>query len=132
MSATILFDGVCNLCNGFVTFVIARDPGAHFRFAPLSSPAAAGILRSAGVTLPIADTIVLVEEGRPYFRSDAPLRIARRLPLPWPLAYAFIVVPRVIRDRAYDFVAAHRYRWFGRRETCMMPTAELRNRFLDA
>ena len=132
MSAIILFDGVCNLCNGFVTFVIARDPDAQFRFAALSSPAAAGVLRSAGVTLPIPDTIVLVEEERAYFRSAAALRIARRLAFPWPLAYAFISVPRFIRDRVYDFVAAHRYRWFGRRETCMIPTPELRSRFLDA
>jgi predicted DCC family thiol-disulfide oxidoreductase YuxK len=128
--AAILFDGVCNLCNGFVQFVIARDPGAHFRFAALSSPAAARVLEQAGVTLPPPDTIILIEDGAIYCRSDAPLRIARRLAFPWPLAYGLIVVPRFIRDRVYDFIAARRYRWFGRRDACMVPTAELRDRFL--
>ena len=128
--ATILFDGVCNLCNGFVRFVIARDPGAHFRFAALSSPAAGRVLADAGVQLPIPDTIVLVEDGVVYYRSDAPLRVARRLTFPWPLAYGLIVVPRFIRDRVYDFIAARRYRWFGRRDVCMVPTPELQQRFL--
>ena len=128
--AVILFDGVCNLCNGFVQFVIARDPSARFRFAPLQSAAAAGILREAGVTAPLPDSVVLVEDGRVYVRSDAALRIARGLRFPWPLAYACRLVPRFIRDRLYDAVAARRYRWFGRRDVCMMPTPERRARFL--
>jgi predicted DCC family thiol-disulfide oxidoreductase YuxK len=132
VSAVVLFDGVCNLCNGFVTFVIARDPGAHFRFAPLSSDAATRVLRDAAVDPPLPDSMVLVEAGTAYFRSDAPLRIARRLTFPWPLAYGLIVVPRFIRDRVYDIVAARRYRWFGRRHACMMPTPDLRQRFLDS
>ena len=132
MSGTILFDGVCNLCNGFVRFVVARDPEARFRFAALTSPAAAENLRQAGVTAPIPDSMVLVEDGRVYFRSDAPLRISRRLRFPWPLLYGFIVVPRFIRDRVYDIIAARRYRWFGRRDVCMVPTPELRARFLDS
>ena len=129
--ATILFDGVCNLCSGFVRFVVARDPHARFRFAALSSTAAQSLLRECGVTAPIPDTMVLVENGKVYFRSDAPLRIARGLTLPWPLASAFLVVPRFIRDTVYDFVAARRYRWFGRRQVCMVPTPELRGRFLE-
>ena len=128
--ATILFDGVCNLCNGFVRFVIARDPEARFRFAALSSAAAGRVLAEAGVKLPIPDTIVLVDQGVVYYRSDAPLRVARGLTFPWPLAYGFIVVPRFIRDRVYDFIAARRYRWFGRRDVCMVPTPELQQRFL--
>jgi predicted DCC family thiol-disulfide oxidoreductase YuxK len=131
VTATILFDGVCNLCNGFVRFVIARDPAARFRFAALSSPAAARALGDAGVTPPIPDTIVLLDDGVAYFRSDAPLRIARRLRFPWPLAYGLMIVPRFIRDRVYDFIAARRYRWFGRRDACMIPTPELKGRFLD-
>ena len=129
--ATILFDGVCNLCSGFVRFVVARDPHARFRFAALSSTAAQSLLRECGVTAPIPDTMVLVENGKVYFRSDAPLRIARGLTLPWPLASVFLVVPRFIRDTVYDFVAARRYRWFGRRQVCMVPTPELRGRFLE-
>lgn len=132
MSGTILFDGVCNLCNGFVRFVIARDPAARFRFAALTSPAATRVLRQAGVSLPLPDSIVFIEDGKPYVRSDAALRIARGLRSPWPLLYAFVIVPRVIRDVVYDVIAARRYRWFGRRDVCMVPTPELRERFLDS
>jgi predicted DCC family thiol-disulfide oxidoreductase YuxK len=131
VSGTILFDGVCNLCNGFVRFVIQRDPAAHFRFAALSSDAARQLLKDAGVHGSTPDSIVLIQDGRVYFRSDAPLRIARALTFPWPLAAALAVIPRVIRDRVYDFIAAHRYQWFGRRDVCLLPTPELRQRFLD-
>jgi len=130
VNATILFDGVCNLCNGFVQFVIARDPGARFRFAALQSAAAASVLRDAGVTGPLPDSIVLVEGARVHFRSDAALRIVRGLRFPWPLAYGLVIVPRVIRDRVYDLIAARRYRWFGRRESCLLPTPDLERRFL--
>jgi len=130
VSRTILFDGVCNLCNGFVRFVVRRDPAARFRFAALQSPAAAALLREAGVASPLPDSVILVEDGRVYLRSGAALRIARGLRFPWPLAYAAIVVPRFIRDRVYDAVAARRYRWFGRRDVCMVPTPELQKRFL--
>ena len=116
MPAVVMFDGVCNLCNGIVRFISARDPRARFRFAPLESPA--------------ADTLVLVEEGRTFTRSTAALRIARRLRFPWPLAYALIIVPTPIRDALYDFVARHRYQWFGRKDdACRIdspPTAQLR------
>lgn len=128
--STILFDGVCNLCNGFVQFVIARDPAARFRFASLQSAAAARLLRDAGVTASLPDSIVLVEPGGVYVRSAAALRILRRLRFPWPLAFACIVVPPFIRDRVYDYIAVRRYRWFGRRETCMIPTPDLERRFL--
>jgi len=128
--ATILFDGVCNLCNGLVQFVIARDPSARFRFAALQSPAAAELLRSLDVSPPLPDSMVLVDGGRLYVRSDAALRVARGLRFPWPLAYACVAVPRFIRDRVYDVVAAHRYRWFGRRDVCMVPTPDVMRRFL--
>jgi predicted DCC family thiol-disulfide oxidoreductase YuxK len=131
VSGTILFDGVCNLCNGFVQFVIARDPAARFRFATLQSRAAATLLRDAGVAAPLPDSMVLVEDGRVHTRSTAALRVARGLRAPWPLAFLLIAVPRVVRDAVYDFIAARRYRWFGRRETCMMPTPDLQRRFLD-
>ena len=131
MSGIILFDGVCNLCNGFVQFVIARDPAARFRFAALQSAAGASLLRDAGVSGSPLDSIVLVAGGRAYIRSAAALRILRGLRFPWPLAYVLIAVPPFIRDRVYDFIAARRYRWFGRREVCMVPTSDLRRRFLS-
>jgi predicted DCC family thiol-disulfide oxidoreductase YuxK len=129
--AVVLFDGVCNLCNGIVRFVIRRDPRAHFQFAPLTSEAAARALASASFTGPLPDTVVLIDEGRVFMRSDAALRIARKLGFPWPLAYGLVIVPRGLRDWLYDVVARHRYRWFGRRDTCMVPTPAVRARFLD-
>ncbi|HEV3200166.1 MAG TPA: thiol-disulfide oxidoreductase DCC family protein [Bryobacteraceae bacterium] len=126
----VLFDGVCNLCNRSVQFIIAHDPSARFRFAPLDSAAARSLIDEAAPRGPLPDSIVLMERRRTYTRSAAALRIARRLRFPWPLLYAFIVVPRPLRDIVYDFIARHRYRWFGKRDTCMVPTPELRARFL--
>lgn len=129
-SAIVLFDGVCNLCNGAVRFIVRRDPRGRFRFAPLNSPAARERLAAASGDAPLPDSVVLIEEGRVYTRSAAALRIARGLRWPWPLAYALIVVPRPLRDLAYDAIARRRYRWFGKAEQCMLPTPELQNRFL--
>ena len=130
-SNVILFDGICNLCNGFVDFVIARDRAAHFAFASLQSEAARRVLSDVNVEHPLPDSFVLVEDGRVFARSDAALRIARRLGFPWGLAYPLMVVPRPLRDWAYDVVARNRYHWFGRRETCRVPTPDLRRRFLE-
>ena len=127
--SVVLFDGVCNLCNGFVQFVIARDPRARFRFGTLQSDAAASVLRHLGVQGPMPDSVVLIEDERVYVRSTAALRIARALRFPWPLAYGLIAVPRPLRDWVYDVVARRRYRWFGRSDVCMVPTPELRARF---
>jgi predicted DCC family thiol-disulfide oxidoreductase YuxK len=125
----LLFDGVCTLCNGFVRFVIERDPAGRFQFAPLQSAAARRVLGAAPQPLP--DSLVLVENGRLFTRSTAALRVARGLRFPWPLAYVFVAVPRPVRDWMYDVVARNRYRWFGRRDACMVPTPKLRARFLD-
>jgi predicted DCC family thiol-disulfide oxidoreductase YuxK len=131
VSATILFDGVCNLCNGFVQFVIARDPHARFRFAALTSDPAKQLLDASGVRQPLPDSIVLLQDGAVYVQSDAALRIARGLAFPWPLLYGFIAVPRGIRDWIYGSIAAHRYAWFGRRDSCMVPTPGVKQRFLN-
>jgi predicted DCC family thiol-disulfide oxidoreductase YuxK len=127
----ILFDGVCNLCSGSVQFVIARDPGAHFQFGALQSESARRVLDLYDAPDPLPDAIVLVEGGKVYTRSTAALRIARRLTFPWPLAFVFFAVPRPLRDWFYAVVARHRYRWFGRRDHCMVPTPALRSRFID-
>jgi predicted DCC family thiol-disulfide oxidoreductase YuxK len=129
--AVILFDGVCNLCNGAVQFIIARDPEARFHFAPLQSAAAARLIASTGARAPLPDSMVLIEDGRVWLRSSAALRIARRLRFPWPAAYAMMVVPRPLRDWIYNLVARNRYGWFGVREACMVPTPALRARFLE-
>jgi predicted DCC family thiol-disulfide oxidoreductase YuxK len=124
----VLFDGVCNLCNGSVVFIIQRDRRGVFRFAALQSPAAASLLGERARTLP--DSLVLMDNGRVYTQSTAVLRVARRLRQPWPLVSALIVLPAPLRDWLYAWIARNRYRWFGRREVCMVPTPELQVRFL--
>jgi predicted DCC family thiol-disulfide oxidoreductase YuxK len=115
-----------------VRFLIARDPKARFRFAALQSEAA----RAACVGHELRatrtqDTVVVIEDGRALERSDAALAIARHLPFPWPLLGAFRALPRGVRDAMYGLVAGNRHRWFGRSEACMVPTPEIRARFLD-
>jgi predicted DCC family thiol-disulfide oxidoreductase YuxK len=129
--AIVLFDGVCNLCNGAVNFIIDRDPDGYFRFAPLQSDVAATYLDDADGPDADLSTIVLVEGGQTYVRSTAALRIARRLTGAWPLLFLAIVVPRPLRDAVYNWVAHNRYDWFGRRDECRVPTPALRDRFLD-
>ncbi|UJR84788.1 thiol-disulfide oxidoreductase DCC family protein [Sandaracinus amylolyticus] len=129
----VLFDGVCNLCHGAVQFIVDRDPRATFHFASLQSDRAAALLREHGRTPPAGDpeSVVLVEDGRIYEHSTAALRIARRLGGLWPALYAFVIVPRFVRDAVYRLIARNRYRWFGRTEQCRVPTPELRARFLS-
>ncbi len=136
-STVILFDGLCNLCNESVKWVIARDRDARFNFASLQSEAARRLLADAGFHDPekranLPDSIVLMDENGLHMRSDAAIRIARGLGFPWSLATVFFAVPRPLRDWAYSVIARNRYGWFGRRDTCMVPTPELRARFLDA
>lgn len=129
----ILFDGVCNLCAWAVRFIIARDPAGRFRLASLQSAAGRSLLARYGVDAPPEpESVILIEGGQIYMRSDAALRIARGLRAPWPLAWAAIIMPRPLRDLGYDFVARNRYRWFGRQEACWLPTPALRARFLDS
>jgi predicted DCC family thiol-disulfide oxidoreductase YuxK len=125
--AIILFDGVCNLCNGVVQFVLNRDPAARFQFASLQSDAARRILGGQ----PMPEAIVLTESRRIYTKSAAALRIARRLSFPWPLFSAFLLIPRPLRDLVYDWVARHRYAWFGRLDSCVLPKQEFKDRFVD-
>lgn len=133
----VLFDGVCNLCNASVSFIIDRDPHGYFRFASLQSDAGAALLRRhgrrPGIGVPPGklESVILVERGRLYSQSDAALRISRRLSGAWPLVSGLVIVPRPLRDLVYRWIAANRYRWFGKSETCRVPTPDLRARFLD-
>jgi predicted DCC family thiol-disulfide oxidoreductase YuxK len=131
-TSVVFFDGVCNLCNGTVQFLIDRDKREHLRFAALQSEAAKAMLdgRDLGRARASLDSVLLLEGDTLYARSDAALRIARRLSGAWPALYALILVPRFLRDAVYEFVARHRYRWFGRTEQCRVPTPALRARFL--
>lgn len=126
----ILFDGVCNLCAWSVQFIIRRDPRGQFRFAALQSAAGQRLLAERGLAGPDLDSVVLIEGPRAYTRSGAALRIARRLTGLWPALAALLLVPRPLRDWAYSVVARNRYRWFGQQSECMLPTPELRARFL--
>jgi predicted DCC family thiol-disulfide oxidoreductase YuxK len=128
----LLFDGVCNLCNAWVNFLIDRDSVGALRFASLQSGAAQELLASLGRPPPASepDTVLLVEQGRVFERSTAVLRTARHLRGAWPLLAALLVVPRPVRDGLYRWISRHRYRWFGRSEVCRVPTPELEARFL--
>ncbi|MEQ8706464.1 MAG: thiol-disulfide oxidoreductase DCC family protein [Phaeodactylibacter sp.] len=126
----LLFDGVCNLCNSSVQFIIERDPEARFRFASLQSEEGQGLLHTFGARLPDLSSVVLVQDGKLYARSEAALRVARQLKGGWALLYAFIVVPRPIRDAIYNWIARNRYRWFGKKEACMIPSPDIQSRFL--
>ena len=130
----ILFDGVCNLCSRSVRFIITRDPNARFRFAPLQSDAARRICTERGIPMPSAaepDSIIVLADGRAIERSDAALAITARLRFPWPMLGVFRMIPRAVRDWLYRLVARNRYRWFGKADACMVPTPELRARFID-
>jgi predicted DCC family thiol-disulfide oxidoreductase YuxK len=129
----LLFDGVCNLCNGFVRFVVRFDHDGTFLFAPLQSAVARELFDRHDIATDGEefDTVVLVEDGACYTKSTAALRVARRLDGPWPLAYPLIYLPRRFRDGVYDLVARYRYRVFGRSEACQVPSPEVRERFTE-
>jgi predicted DCC family thiol-disulfide oxidoreductase YuxK len=129
-SPILLFDGVCNLCSRTVQFVIRHDPAGRFRFAALQSPAGQRLLVEHGLPADALDTFVLIEGARCFTRSDAAIELARRLDGAWRWLRLAAVVPRPIRDWAYGVLVRNRYRWFGRRESCMVPTPELSQRFL--
>ena len=127
----LLFDGVCNVCNRAVQFVIRHDPPpGRFRFAALQSDAGRRVLAAHGLPEDMLASIVLVEGSRLSVRSSAALRLARLLGFPWSLLGILAVVPQALRDPAYDWFAHRRYRWFGKRATCMVPTPDVRARFL--
>lgn len=129
-SPVVLFDGVCNLCNGTVAFAIARDPARRLRFAPFQSAPGRALLASFALSPEETESVVLIEDGRAYLKSRAALRLLRHLRRPWPWLALVGVLPRPLLDWLYDRVARNRYRLFGRREACMVPTADIAERFL--
>lgn len=127
----ILFDGVCNLCNSSINFVIDRDRG-RYRFASLQSDVAKKILKNSSVDPGQLDSIVLVEDGEVFKKSTAALKISTQLNGLWPVLGVFRILPTRLRDFFYDLIARNRYRWFGKRDSCRIPTPELKDRFLDS
>ncbi len=126
----VLFDGVCNFCDGTVNFLMDRDPGRRLRFAALQSDAGGRLIRQFAIAGDPLESLILVEGGRAYLRSTAVLRALRHVRGPWRLASWLLAIPRFVRDPVYAFVARNRYRWFGTRKSCRMPTPADRERFL--
>jgi len=127
----ILFDGYCNLCNASVQFIIKHDKKRHFLLASLQSDAATKILLQLNTeSFKNYDSIILVKDGKLYIKSTAALRIARKLNGIIKLAYIFIIIPRPLRDVVYDFIAKNRYKWFGKKQSCIIPNPEDIDRFL--
>jgi predicted DCC family thiol-disulfide oxidoreductase YuxK len=129
--AILLFDGECNLCNHAVQFVIPRDPRDYYRFAALQSEAGKQILKQYQLSPTEMNTVILIQNGKLYTKSSAALKLARNLNRLWPLVYLLIIIPSFLRDPVYDWIARNRYKWFGRREFCIMPTPEMKSKFLQ-
>jgi predicted DCC family thiol-disulfide oxidoreductase YuxK len=127
----ILFDGVCNLCNKAVQFVIRHDQKKIFLFASLQSNEGQKLLQQYQLPINNFNSFVLIENGKAYTRSTAALKVAAQISGLIKLAYIFIIVPKFIRDGIYKWISGNRYKWFGKREECMLPTPELKARFLD-
>jgi predicted DCC family thiol-disulfide oxidoreductase YuxK len=126
----ILFDGVCNLCSGAVQFILKRDRKKKFVFASLQSEVGKALLLKYKVNTRV-ETIILLQSEKWFSQSEAALEIARNLSGGWPLLYAFKIVPRFVRDGIYDWISLNRYRFFGKKDACMIPSPEWKNRFLD-
>ncbi len=126
MNSIVFFDGVCNLCSGFVQFIIKRDKNAKFKFASLQSEIAKTKLGNRELI-----SIVLLKDSRTFEKSFAALEIARDLDGLWRWTYIFKIIPRFIRDGIYDLVAKYRYQWFGKKEACWIPSPDLMKRYID-
>ena len=126
----ILFDGVCNLCNGAVTYIIKRDKKNVFKFAALQSEIGQELTSKFNIDTSKVDSIILIDGEKHYEKSSAALRIAKYLSGAYPLLFGFMVVPKFIRNAVYDYIARNRYKWFGKKESCMIPTAKLKDKFL--
>lgn len=126
----LLFDGICNLCNASVQFILKRDPKEQFIFASLQSDAAKNILLQYNLKNYSLNSLVLIEEGQLFQKSTAVLKICRHLNWPWKLFYVFKLLPKFLRDKVYEFMAKRRYRWFGKKDSCVLMIPEYKNRFI--
>jgi predicted DCC family thiol-disulfide oxidoreductase YuxK len=127
----ILFDGVCNLCNAWVRFLVRHDPAGIFRFVPQQSPIGQAIIEEHLRGASQLSSVILIEDNSIYTESDAVLQILARLSPPWSWIALLRILPRRIRDACYRFVVRHRYQWFGRTEVCQIPSADIRSRFVE-
>ena len=127
----LLFDGVCNLCNGSIQFIIPRDPAGELRFAPLQSDLGQTVRESTGLSTDDLETVVLVDDGMAYTKSDAAIRVGEHLGGVYRLLSLGRLLPRSFRDRIYDVVAENRYDWFGKKDQCMVPDDDVSDRFIE-
>lgn len=128
--AIILFDGFCNLCNASVNFIIRRDRKDLFRFSTFQNDTGRAIAKKLGIENLVSDTLILYQHGKVHTQSTAALTIARKLNGLWPLLYAFIIVPPPLRNAIYNIISRNRYKWFGRRESCMIPSKGMLKKFI--
>lgn len=126
----ILFDGICNLCNSSINFVIKRDKKDEFRFTALQEEPGISLLKRHHIDTKDTDSIILIENDTVYVKSSAALRVSRKLSGAWPLMYVFMIVPTFIRNGVYDYIAKNRYKWYGKQDSCMIPNPELNDKFL--
>lgn len=130
-SPLILFDGVCNLCNAWVRFVVRRDPTGIFSFAAQQSSTGQALIEKHMRDVGQLSSVILIEENAIYTESDAVLQILARLGAPWSWIAFLRIIPRRVRDACYRFIVGHRYQWFGRTEVCQVPSADVRSRFIE-
>lgn len=127
----VLFDGVCNLCNSAVQFIIRHDKKNIFMFTSLQSNAGQKLLAQYNFPLDELNSFIFIENNKAYTRSTGALKVVRKLQGLWPLLYGFMIVPKFIRDGVYNWVGRNRYKWYGKKDACMIPTPELKARFLN-
>lgn len=128
----MLFDGVCNLCNGFIQFIIKRDKEDTFRYAALQSEIGQKLILERGIDSQKMDSVLLIEPGIAYFnKSDAALKIGQGLKGYRTLSKLLYLIPSTLRNIVYDYVGRNRYKWYGKKNECMVPTSELKAKFLD-
>ena len=130
ISPIILFDGICNFCNGMVNFAIRHDKKKRLLFAPLQSEAGQKLLREYNLSQEKFESFILIENGKVYFKSTAALRVVSYFPWYWQELQILRIIPPFMRNAIYDFIASNRYKWFGKKVECMIPTPEVRDRFL--
>ncbi|MAZ26168.1 MAG: thiol-disulfide oxidoreductase [Cytophagaceae bacterium] len=128
----LLFDGVCNLCDGAVKFIIKHDKRDCIVFASLQGEVGRALLKKYNIDPAKTDSMVFIDEDKVFVKSSAVLRISKYLDKAFPLAYPLIFIPKFIRNGVYDFVAKNRYKWYGKKESCMIPTPELKAKFIDS
>ena len=126
----ILFDGICNLCNGAVQFIIRHDPDGKFLFASLQSETGQQLLKQYNLPATDFTSFTLVQDDTVYTKSTGALKVAKQIKGAWSCLYIFIIVPKFIRDAVYTWIAQNRYSWFGKKNACVIPTPELKARFL--